>query len=452
MNFVATTTSMTDLATTTPIPIQNSNSSHDLELNGDLIPNHGVIQTNTWPTLWPNCAASFVIKALKELKEEHRNGQKAFYSSYNNTWERLNQNQRNNTLGYFLKLKDTVKQAVATSAGAFAINEADNDVHTTSSTNKHDRTRLMHIFAEPRCQQDWADAYAPIQDRQILDDRDGVNDDGRGGAWGRLASAFNNYEDFVYQNVTIMYLASGQRKEPFQPRTEDMEGIAGRTWELDPSASTRPERNGDWIQSELRAMRKTITIIHEKFKKSGNQEAENLFTEWNNFCSNVPDIYVYAYVLLPNNLLNNLGKVKPIETNKDTGVLGARRTYSEEPAAVKKRVRRAARKLAMSNDGGESGGSGSKGSGSKGAVPGQMDQLGTFFKDQERFQALSFLQMNSKAATVRKNAEAALMSIAFPKGMPPSPTSLGTPNSTDDEVPPMMRSDYDFGDQSPIME
>jgi len=74
MNFVATTTSMTDHATTTPIPIQNSNSSHDLELNGDLIPNHGVIQTNTWPTLWPNCAASFVIKALKKLKEEHRNG------------------------------------------------------------------------------------------------------------------------------------------------------------------------------------------------------------------------------------------------------------------------------------------------------------------------------------------------------------------------------------------
>ena len=71
MNFVATTTSMTDLATTTPIPIQNSNSSHDLELNGDLIPNHGVIQTNTWPTLWPNCAASFVIKALKELKVWH---------------------------------------------------------------------------------------------------------------------------------------------------------------------------------------------------------------------------------------------------------------------------------------------------------------------------------------------------------------------------------------------
>jgi hypothetical protein len=131
--------------------------------------------------------------------------------------------------------------------------------------------------------------------RQILDDRDGVNDDGRGGAWGRLASAFNNYEDFVYQNVTIMYLASGQRKEPFQPRTADMEGIAGQTWELDPSASTRPERNGDWIQSELRAMRKTITLIHEKFKISGNQEAENLFTEWNNFCSNVPDIYVYAY-------------------------------------------------------------------------------------------------------------------------------------------------------------
>lgn len=99
------------------------------------------------------------------------------------------------------------------------------------------------------------------------------------------------------------------------------EGIIKCTWDLNPNASNRPLRDGAWIEKQWEVIKTLLTKVHVDFRRSGNQEAENIFSEWFKFSSKYPDHVTYAVTVMPTGALDQLGKALPELLQKDSGDL-----------------------------------------------------------------------------------------------------------------------------------
>jgi hypothetical protein len=94
-----------------------------------------------------------------------------------------------------------------------------------------------------------------------------------------------------------------------------------------------------------------MTKAYEAYRKSGNQDAENKYKEFVKFAANYSVVYAYAFVLMPEGSLDQLGRALPESEQRDTGRLtssGSGRRLSTTPGAENRRRQRQ-RRLEMTN-------------------------------------------------------------------------------------------------------
>ena len=168
-------------------------------------------------------------------------------------------------------------------------------------TNNHDRCRLFHLLVLGSAQVTWAAALTLVNrekpDVETLRRR----------AYEDLAIMFNDYTKTQFRNVCIVYDDDGIAISPYVPKA-GVEAIADRCWDLNPNDSNRPVRNGSWIEMVSKELRRTMTNVYKRYRMCGNQEAENRYTEFLKFTTNISKVYAYAYVLMPQDLLSRLSK------------------------------------------------------------------------------------------------------------------------------------------------
>ncbi len=128
---------------------------------------------------------------------------------------------------------------------------------------------------EPRLKHLWTKAGTPMN-RTELDSR---NSSTAEDPFAQIAEAFNDYKTYVYQNPVIKYDAEGKPLNPMQPATS-REALAANCWDIDPNCSGRPTRDAAWVKKTWGEMRSKLTSIRQKYKASGNQDADDPDAEW----------------------------------------------------------------------------------------------------------------------------------------------------------------------------
>jgi hypothetical protein len=95
-------------------------------------------------------------------------------------------------------------------------------------------------------------------------------------------------------------------------------GVCGN---INPSNPLRPIRDVEWLKKSFREFRSEWAIAFTNYHKSGNQDSEDMFLEFSNFCQgNVILMYAFSLFDGEERLLDLLGKSLKEEYLTDTGV------------------------------------------------------------------------------------------------------------------------------------
>lgn len=308
----------------------------------------------TSPDAFGGVEPQFILSALFRMEPEYCVNGKTFWSTYDKSWDKLTSLQKNKTLQFYNKnlINDAARHHLREMARAIIVESVTEQRSRQEITSKHDKTRLLHLRKDPAAAVMWTRALRPLT-RLELDDTEG---DASMDAWNELAVMFNDYERTSYTNLSII-----PDRNPYVA-TAGMENLSHYTYELNPSMPGRPDRDGGWIRNTYRDLKGKLSICFANFKKSGNQEAENLYDEWLKFTTTMAacDVLVYARCLFDENEMDQLGRALPAAAQRDTGVIDPADTYeTRKRKASTQRQERRERVRAERNDGGtaESGGS-----------------------------------------------------------------------------------------------
>lgn len=364
-------------------------------------------------TAWPQEDPDLTLRVLNSLKNDALPNNRPFYKSYTK-WASLTRDQKNKATAYFNSLRTPVKIAVRTQVENLANAEVAASRQQSMITSANDRARFMHAMVDPLNQVALTDAMTPL-DRPALDAVEN-----RRAPWDIFADNFNDYELCQYQNATIQH-ENGLPVNPYAA-LPGLETMADYTYTINPQDDSRPKRDGAWCEKMWKEIRGNATRINENYRKSGNQDAENEFTEWLKFCDNYSDIYKYFRVVVSDGFLDNLGRALPSDQQRDTGGDddndvargrrgGRRRTLSNSPGAVNRRRQRQ-RRAEMRNDGSPDSDSPPQG------VEAISDVIGDELCKQRRQRALQYFasyEGNDEESLIRKNrAISCLEEEAFP--------------------------------------
>ena len=117
------------------------------------------------------------------------------------------------------------------------------------AVHKNDLVRLIHLFKDPDSAMLWTNAFGTWSRRQ-LDARhsDTPNADGSGtladetNPWPALAARFNDYDDFIPQNVMVQYKSSSsstssrpEKVSPWKAASSDFTVLATHCYDLEPT-------------------------------------------------------------------------------------------------------------------------------------------------------------------------------------------------------------------------
>jgi hypothetical protein len=252
--------------------------------------------------------------------------EKILFKSYK-AWDKLTSTQQSITCAWWRQLSAEVKQGLFEKARSAIIADVAHEKNRSANTNKHDLCRLLHLFVEPSAQTAWSRAHRPLT-RIELDTRK-TEEGEKINAFNKLAEIFNDYKNFKYTNVTILYNSLGNPISPYVSNAR-MELLSTRTWDLNPCAPDRPIRDGGWIREKMKELRKDMTKVYQKYSKSGNQDAENVYDEWYNFSSILGnDVITYSKAVISDMKMNQLGKALPDDMQKDTGILQDEATFQK---------------------------------------------------------------------------------------------------------------------------
>ena len=282
----------------------------------------------TSPDAFGGVEPQFILSALFRIGPEYCLNGKTFWATYDKSWDKLTALQKNKTLQFYNKnlINDAARHHLRDMARAQIVESVTEQRSRQEITSKHDKARLLHLRKDPAATVMWTRALRPLT-RTELDDTEG---DASMDAWKELAIA-------------------------------GMENLSHYTYELNPSMPGRPDRDGGWIRNNYRDLKGKLSICFANFKKSGNQEAENLYDEWLKFTTTMAacDVLVYARCLFDENEMDQLGRALPAAAQRDTGVIDPADTYEDRRRkASRQRQERRLRVRAERNDGiAESGGS-----------------------------------------------------------------------------------------------
>ena len=90
-------------------------------------------------------------------------------------------------------------------------------------TSKDDKCRMLHLYNDPRLQEIW---------RDCLDSLDRVSLDADVNHYDKLASCFNDYEEYTYVNMGINATTGG-------PINDDLVCMHSYIYELNPCNASR---------------------------------------------------------------------------------------------------------------------------------------------------------------------------------------------------------------------
>lgn len=156
----------------------------------------------------------------------------------------------------------------------------------------------------------WTRALSPL-DRDDLD-----TTEGRKSAYEDLSLAFNDRSGRRCQNACVIY-ENGEQINPYQA-VAGMESIAQTCFDLDLNDDKRPERDGTWVEKQSKEIWGVMSKAYQNYRRSGNQDAESIYSDWCGFVANVSDVYKYCFIM-PSGYLDQLGRALPDEVQRDTG-------------------------------------------------------------------------------------------------------------------------------------
>ena len=271
--------------------------------------------------------------------EDCLNG-KTFYKTYKK-WESLNVIQRTNVVTFWNRNVDVgARNRILDQARAVLALGVSEDRERQAMTNKHDRARILHLRVDPGAAADWTAAFRE-KTRAELDTNAADAD-----PWNRLAAKFNDYETYKFSNAVIL---PGELTPAGLPKAvPGMEIMLAYCHDINPSAVDRPIRDGGWLRTQYRELKGKISVCFNNYRRSGNQELENIYDAWVPFAVAFNnDIVVYARAVLSDDDMNRLGRALPIEVQRDTGAIDPENTYERrvQAAQERKRQRRNSREL-----------------------------------------------------------------------------------------------------------
>lgn len=258
---------------------------------------------------------STMVKFMKCLSEGQCLNGKKFWSTYPAKWDALTKAQKDKAVVFFdSNVSNATRHALLAAARAEVVCDVEETRERQAMTNKHDKARLVHFRADGKFAALWSMAFREYN-RSELDAEEPPN------YFNQLAEAFNDYEGNRYVNaVTVPGALTAQGTYVARP---GMELIARYTHDLDPCAESRPIRDGAWIRIQLRTYRARVSVCWSNFKRSGQQDAENLYDEWCKFSTTFgDDIITYSYAIFSHEMLDHMGKRLADNMQVDTGVLG----------------------------------------------------------------------------------------------------------------------------------
>ena len=198
-------------------------------------------------------------------------------------------------------------------------------------TNKHDRARILHLRVDPGAAADWTAALRE-KTRSQLD-----TDDPDADPWNRLAAKFNDYDTFNYTNAVVQPNVLTSKGLPVA--VPDMQALLEYCLDINPCVRDRPLRDAGWLRTQFRDLKGKISVCFNNYRRSGNQEAENIYDEWVKFSSH-NDVIVYSRAILDDSDMDQLGRALPTAVQRDTGALEPEDTYENKRAAALERKRK----------------------------------------------------------------------------------------------------------------
>jgi len=347
---------------------------------------------------WPTCDPELVLSVLRNLDVAKCADGKVFFKTVFK-WSDVNAAKRNKCKAFWDAQSVPVQTEMVADVNALESSIRESENKRNANTNRQDRCRLMHLFVDAEMQTLWTKALSPLE-REDLD-----STDSRRSAYEELAEAFNARERRQYQNLCITH----ENGEPINPYVSQagMECIAQTCWDLNPNDATRPDRDATWVEKVSKDIRGVMSKAYQNYRRSGNQDAENKYFEWCRFVGNVSDVYKYCFILMPEGVLDQLGRALPESMQRDTSGRPPRE-YSSTPSAVNKRRQRLAQKALSNGDSGGGGGSTRTNTPS----PSLGEILGEAVRGQQKQQALFHFAAHGTAEEKNK-ARARLASLAF---------------------------------------
>jgi len=301
----------------------------------------------------PNVDGQQVLIALKNLSPskwpQKKNGATYKLPDSYKKWVNLSSSQLVAVQSYWTGLKVDVQDEIveAAKAAIVAANMAAHGQEKSENATKHDKVRLMHLYADPTAQMLWS-RFLGVKTRPQLDadnshPSDGpiVDDSGQ-----KLAEMFNNRSPdalFQPQNRAIKYI-DGLPKFPYEPANELVDVSVVRVLaDLDPNQAVRPNRGADWIKAQWSKLNSNITQIWHDYCKSGQQfgdpSTKEGITNWvMKFAARFTEVEQYSILILEKWQLDSLGKRQPSEACRDSGLLDV--DGNEDPASGSKRSSR----------------------------------------------------------------------------------------------------------------
>ena len=124
----------------------------------------------TGPITWPQIDPQYVLALLHKLNVEKCPNKKLFSKTYK-VYANLNEEQINKTVKFVTLLDPPVREAIFSKATTdyYAFRNQSNSV--SEKTNKFDRQRLLHVYADPRGRREFEIAFTPLT-REFLDENE----------------------------------------------------------------------------------------------------------------------------------------------------------------------------------------------------------------------------------------------------------------------------------------
>ncbi len=240
-----------------------------------------------------------------------RNG-RPFYKTYKK-WSTLTVDQKTKTIAFWNdNLDEPIRQACLNRARQAMANDVQEERQRQAQTNKHDQARLLHLRADPAAAANWTSALRE-KSRSELDLRGEVA--AAADPWNQLAEKFNDYGHYRYINAVVQTRLEGDRRvvvlkpDGLPLAVTGMEALVNYCFDMNPCLETRPLRDGGWIRAQWRAMKGKLSVCFQNYRKSGNQEAENVYDEWARFAVTLGHDYLfYARALFDDDEMDRLGK------------------------------------------------------------------------------------------------------------------------------------------------